>query len=99
MPESTAPAKHPTEVLVVLLLAGTAFALSQTLVIPALPQIAADVGASPAAASWILTGFLLSASIATPIVGKLGDVYGKGRMLTAVMIVFSAGSVICALAT
>jgi EmrB/QacA subfamily drug resistance transporter len=94
----TEPAKHPTEVLVVLLLAGTAFALSQTLVIPALPQISESVGASPAAASWILTGFLLSASVATPIVGKLGDVYGKGRVLMAVLLLFSVGAVVNALA-
>jgi EmrB/QacA subfamily drug resistance transporter len=93
-----APVKHPTEVLVVLLLAGTAYALSQTLVIPALPQIAEHVNASPAAASWILTGYLLSASVATPIVGKLGDVYGKGRMLTIVLLLFSVGAVINALA-
>jgi EmrB/QacA subfamily drug resistance transporter len=92
-----APVKHPGEVLFVLLLAGTAFALSQTLVIPALPQIAADVNASPASASWILTGFLLSASVSTPIAGKLGDVYGKGRVLTAVLLLFSLGGVICAL--
>jgi EmrB/QacA subfamily drug resistance transporter len=85
-------------VLVVLLLAGVSFALSQTLVIPALPDISRDVHASTAAASWILSGFLLSASIATPIVGKLGDVYGKGRVLTIVMLLFSAGGVVCALA-
>jgi EmrB/QacA subfamily drug resistance transporter len=90
--------KHPGEVLVVLLLAGVSFALSQTLVIPALPEIARDVHASPAAASWILSGFLLSASIATPIVGKLGDVYGKGRVLTLVLLLFSLGGVVCALA-
>ena len=90
--------KHPGEVLVVLLLAGVSFALSQTLVIPALPQIASDVQASPAAASWILSGFLLSASVSTPIVGKLGDVYGKGRVLTLVLLLFSLGGVVCALA-
>ena len=72
-----------------LLLAGVSFALSQTLVIPALPEIAANVNASPAAASWILSGFLLSASISTPIVGKLGDVYGKGRVLTLMLLLFS----------
>ncbi|HET6551686.1 MAG TPA: MFS transporter, partial [Solirubrobacter sp.] len=48
--------------------------------------------------SWVLTGFLVSASIATPIVGKLGDLYGKGRVLTAVMTLFAAGAVISALA-
>src|SRR3954465_5372827 len=92
------PVKHPVGVLVVLLMAGVSFALSQTLVIPALPEISQNVDASPAAASWILSGFLLSASIATPIVGKLGDVYGKGRVLTLTLLVFSAGGVVCALA-
>jgi EmrB/QacA subfamily drug resistance transporter len=91
-------AKHPTEILVVLLLAGVSFALSQTLVIPALPEIGQDLGASSTAASWMLTGFLLSASVATPIVGKLGDLFGKGRVLTITLVVFSAGSVMCALA-
>jgi EmrB/QacA subfamily drug resistance transporter len=91
--------KHPGEVLAVLLMAGVSFALSQTLVIPALPEIAREVGASPSAASWILTGFLLSASVSTPIAGKLGDVYGKGKVLTAVLLLFSVGSVICALSS
>jgi EmrB/QacA subfamily drug resistance transporter len=89
--------KHPGGVLVVLLLAGISFALSQTLVIPALPDISGDVHASPAAASWILSGFLLSASVATPIVGKLGDVFGKGRVLTLVLLLFSVGGIVCAL--
>ena len=89
---------HPTGVLVVLLLAGVSFALSQTLVIPALPEIARELDASATETSWILTGFLLSASVSTPIVGKLGDLYGKGRVLTGVLLVFSAGGVINALA-
>ncbi|HMJ96645.1 MAG TPA: MFS transporter, partial [Thermoleophilaceae bacterium] len=96
--EPTAPVKHPVGVLVVLLLAGVSFALSQTLVIPALPEIGRSVHASPAAASWILSGFLLSASVSTPIVGKLGDVHGKGRVLTIVLLLFSLGGVVCALA-
>ena len=96
--EPTVPVKHPVGVLVVLLMAGVSFALSQTLVIPALPDISASVDASPAAASWILSGFLLSASVSTPIVGKLGDVYGKGRVLTLVLLLFSVGGVVCALA-
>jgi EmrB/QacA subfamily drug resistance transporter len=83
----------------VLLLAGISFALSQTLVIPALPDISREVDASPEAASWILSGFLLSASVATPIVGKLGDVFGKGRVLTIVLLLFSLGGVVCALAS
>src|SRR5215208_3324368 len=95
---ATERVKHPAEVLVVLLLAGVSFALSQTLVIPALPEISANVHASPAAASWIISAFLLSASVATPIVGKLGDVYGKGRVLTLVLLLLSVGGVVWALA-
>ncbi len=97
-PARPAPSRRPTGVLVVLLLCGVSFAISQTVVIPALPALAEDLDASRASVSWILTGFLVSASIATPIVGKLGDLYGKGRVLTVVMLMFSAGGVINALA-
>src|SRR3954463_832225 len=89
--------RSPTGVLVVLLLAGVSFALSQTLVIPALPQIGRELHASPSAASWLLTGFLLSASVSTPIVGKLGDLFGKDKVLGGVLLLFSAGSILCAL--
>ena len=65
---------------------------------PALPALAEEFDASPSAVSWVLTGFLVSASIATPIVGKLGDLYGKGRVLTACLLLFCVGAVINALA-
>src|SRR3954447_27051234 len=81
-----------------LVAAGVGFSLSQTLVVPALPALAKEFGASASTTSWVLTGNLLSASMATPIVGKLGDLYGKGRMLTATLLVFSCGAVINALA-
>src|SRR4051795_11462982 len=92
------PQQRPTSVLLTLIAACVAFSLSQTLVVPALPALAREFDASPSAVSWLLTGFLLSASIATPIAGKLGDLFGKGRVLTAVMLLFSAGAVINALA-
>lgn len=97
-PIPTARAENPTPVLVVLLLAGVSFALSQTMVVPALPALGHELGASPSATSWILTGYLLSASVATPLAGKLGDLFGKGRVLTAVLLLFSLGSIVCALA-
>lgn len=96
--QDTGSSKQPPEILAVLLLAAVSFALSQTMVIPALPSLAHELGASASASSWLLTGYLLSASVATPIVGKLGDLYGKGRMLTIVMLVFALGSCVCALA-
>jgi EmrB/QacA subfamily drug resistance transporter len=98
MPQA-APAKHPERVLAILVLAAISYALSQTLVVPALPALASSVHASASSASWVLTGFLLSASVATPIVGKLGDLYGKGRVLSTVMVLFAVGSVVCAFAT
>src|ERR1700754_3366747 len=85
-------------VLLTLIAACIAFALSQTLVVPALPSLAEEFDASPSAVSWLLTGFLVSASISTPIAGKLGDLFGKGRVLTVVMTLFSIGAVINALA-
>ena len=91
-------ARHPREVLAVLLLACVSFALAQTLVIPALPEISRQFDAGPAATSWVLTGFLLSASVATPIIGKLGDLFGRGRVLTWVLVIFALGGVVNALA-
>ena len=85
---------HPREIMAVLITACVSFSLAQTVVVPALPAIAQDVGASTSATSWVLTGFLLSASVSTPIVGKLGDLHGRGRVLAVVLLVFAAGGVV-----
>jgi len=97
-PAALAAETNVTVILATLLLAGLAFALLQTMVAPAIPSIQVALGASTSAATWVLTGFLVSASVCTPIVGKLGDLYGKGRVLFVVLLVFAAGSVIAALA-
>src|SRR5690349_18060048 len=89
---------HTRVVFISLLLAGMAFALSQTVVSPALPEIQREFGANAASAAWILTGYLLAASVATPIVGKLGVLFGRGRVLTLVLSTFAVGSAVCALA-
>jgi MFS family permease len=68
------------------------------MVFPALPSIAEHHGAGPEASSWVLTSFFLSASVATPILGKLGDLYGKDRVLPIVLVLLCVGSVMCALA-
>ena len=85
-------------VLGALLLAALSFALLQTMVAPALPQIAEQYSTTPSIAAWVMTGFLLSASVSTPLAGKLGDLFGKARVLTIILLIFSVGSVICALA-
>lgn len=86
-------------VLGALLLAALAYALSQTMVAPALHAITDAYDTTPSTSSWVLTGYLLSASVCTPIVGKLGDVHGKGRVLTVLLVVFAIGGVVCALAS
>jgi EmrB/QacA subfamily drug resistance transporter len=95
---TTLHGKPAAPVLGALMLSALAFALLQTMVAPAIPHFAAEYDTTPATATWVLTGFLLSASVCTPLAGKLGDLFGKARVLTAVLVLFSAGAVICALA-
>jgi MFS family permease len=99
---ATAPSANQTTrasglVLVILLAAGLTYSLSQTLILPAIPALAERLGAGQAAVSWLITSYLLAAAVSTPLVGKLGDLYGRGRMLAVVAGIFCAGSVLCAL--
>jgi EmrB/QacA subfamily drug resistance transporter len=82
----------------VLTLAATAYALQQTMVVPALPELQRELGASTTWVTWVITGFLLSAAVLTPILGKLGDRFGKERLLVISLLVFLLGCVGCALA-
>jgi EmrB/QacA subfamily drug resistance transporter len=74
-----------------------AFALLQSLVIPVLPTIQAGLHTSQNSVTWVLTAYLLSASIFTPIMGRLGDMWGKERMLVVALLGLTAGSVLAAL--
>jgi EmrB/QacA subfamily drug resistance transporter len=86
-------------ILAVLSLGGISYALLQSLVVPALPQIQDSLHTSESSIGWILTAFLLSASITTPIIGRLGDMYGKERLLMIVLMALAAGTLISAVAT
>lgn len=97
-PKTTARGSMPIGVFSVVLLAGLVFAIGQGIVSPAIAPIAAHFHTTTDAAAWTLTGFLLSASVATPIIGKLGDLHGKGRVLSAILLIASVGSVISAVA-
>jgi EmrB/QacA subfamily drug resistance transporter len=90
--------QHYNVTLGVLTLAGMAYALQQTMVIPALPVLQRDLHTTTTWATWVLTVFLLVASVATPIFGKLGDQYGKERLLTISLAIFLVGCVGCAAA-
>ena len=99
MSSTVRPRQHYNVTLAVLALAALSYALLQTMVAPALPEIQHELGATPATVTWVLTDYLLSASVATPILGRLGDIFGKERMLFAVLILFAVGSLIAALST
>jgi len=89
----------PRIVLAVLSLGGISYALLQSLVVPALPQIQSSLHVSESAVGWVLTAFLLSASVATPIIGRLGDMYGKERLLIIVLLMLALGTLISAVAS
>lgn len=72
-------------------------ALDQTIVATALPTIGEAFG-DFANLSWVVTAYLLSCTVATPLYGKLSDIHGRRVMLLTAVAVFSAGSVACALA-
>ena len=79
--------QHYSLTLGVLTLAATAYALQQTMVVPALPALQRELDASTTWVTWVLTGFLLSAAVLTPILGKLGDRFGKERLLVLSLVV------------
>jgi EmrB/QacA subfamily drug resistance transporter len=74
------------------------YVLQQTLVVPALPTIQRDLDTTTAWTTWVFTGFLLTSAVATPLLGKLGDTYGKKRLLVIAMAIFAVGTVAAALA-
>ena len=84
---------------VVLGTAALAFSLLQSLIIPAIPQLEQTLHTSESGASWLLTAYLLSAAIATPILGRVGDMVGKERVIVAVLVALTVGSLLSALAT
>jgi EmrB/QacA subfamily drug resistance transporter len=82
----------------VLALAGAAYSMLQSTVAPALPVIQEELHASATATAWVFTGYLLSASVLTPIVGRLGDMFGKERTLIVSLAVLCVGVLMAALA-
>jgi EmrB/QacA subfamily drug resistance transporter len=91
--------QHHNATFAVLALGGISYALLQSLVAPAIPNLQHALHTSENSVSWVLTAYLLSASVATPLLGRLGDMYGKERLLVLVLALLSVGTLISALAT
>jgi MFS family permease len=89
--------RHPAVVVAVLATTGTCMSLMQTLVIPLIPELPMLLRTNASNASWVITATLLVAAVATPVVGRLGDMYGPKRLLIACAILMTVGSLIAAL--
>ncbi|MGW4277707.1 MFS transporter [Streptomyces seoulensis] len=80
----------------VLAFAGIVVAVMQTLLVPVIKDLPQLLDTSSSNATWVLTSTLLSGAVATPIMGRLGDLYGKRRMLIASLTVMVAGALVSA---
>jgi MFS family permease len=74
------------------------FAMLQSLIAPALPTVQHALHTSQSTATWVMTAYLLSASVFTPILGRVGDLIGKKRTLVAVLLTVAVGCLLAALA-
>jgi MFS family permease len=90
---------HYRATFIVLSISCVGYALLQSLASPVLPTLEIGLHTSQNAVTWVLTAYLLSASVWTPIVGRLGDMWGKERLLVVAMSALVVGCAVSALAT
>jgi MFS family permease len=90
---------HPTLILAVLSLGGVAYAMLSSSVVPALPTMEHALHTSETGITWLLTAYLLSASVGTAILGRLGDMYGKERLLLVTLVILAAGTLLAAVSS
>ncbi|MER6424729.1 MFS transporter [Streptomyces sp. NPDC001137] len=93
------PAVRPGAIIGVLATAGIVASLMQTLVVPLIGELPMMLHSTASNASWAVTATLLAGAVTTPATGRLGDLYGKRRMLLACIVPLTLGSVLCALAS
>jgi EmrB/QacA subfamily drug resistance transporter len=81
-----------------LVVGGGAFGLLQSMVLPVLPTIQRNFHTSQNTVTWVLTAYLLSAAVFTPILGRIGDMLGKQRLLVVALSILALGSLLACLA-
>lgn len=96
MPQTRSKSLSPGAITAVLALSGTVVALMQTLVVPLLPDFPGILGVTADDASWLVTATLLSSAVATPIVSRSADMYGKRKMMVICLAIMVAGSIVAA---
>jgi len=95
-----APPAVPTgRIVAVLAGVGIVAAIMQTLVVPLIGELPQLLNTTASNASWVVTATLLAAAVATPVAGRLGDMFGKRRMILILITPLVIGSVLCALSS
>ncbi|MFI6929900.1 MFS transporter [Streptomyces sp. NPDC050287] len=95
--ESGPAAPRANAIVAVLAFGGIVVSLMQTLVIPIVPELPRLLNAPASDTAWAVTATLLAAAVAVPMMGRLGDMYGKRRMLLLSLVLLVAGSITAAL--
>jgi EmrB/QacA subfamily drug resistance transporter len=99
MTSTTSRRASPTLILAVLSLAGVAYAMLSSSVVPALPTMQRELHTTETGITWLLTAYLLSASVGTAILGRLGDMYGKERLLLVTLVILAGGTLLAAVSS
>lgn len=99
MDSSTPTVRTGGAIIAVLALGGITASITQSMVVPLIADLPHILDTSSSNAAWVITATLLTSSVFTPVSGRLGDLYGKRRMLLVCTVPLIVGSVICALAT
>lgn len=89
---------RPAPAIAVLCSCGLLVSLLQTMMVPLVPQVPTLMGVSPSSASWLITATLVSGAVAAPVLGRLGDMFGKRRMLLVSVWLILVSSVLAAVA-
>lgn len=96
---SKAAPPSTTAVVAVLAFAGIVVSLMQTLVIPIIPHLPEYLNASASDTAWVVTATLLASAVAVPTMGRLGDMFGKRRLLLISLVLLVVGSIVGAMSS
>src|SRR5919205_922365 len=83
--------RYAWKVLAILSCIATMVMYAETMLIPAIPDLIKEFHVSYSMSSWILTAYLISGAVMTPIAGKLSDIYGRKKILLIIMAIYAGG--------
>jgi EmrB/QacA subfamily drug resistance transporter len=89
--KTTSTSRYPMQVLITITAVSLLVNYVETMVIPGVPTIQSELGASTTIASWITSAFLIVGAAVAPLFGKLGDIYGKKKIFLTVLTFYIIG--------